>query len=173
MTRVAVSDDGLTFVARPEILGPAYFRVFDNDEYSYALSMPDHLSRSKDGVSAFEEGCRLGIPAARHTAVMRVGSQLFVFWTEIGDMPERIFVGHVDLDADWTQWRIAGRQEVLRPELNYEGADCPIEPSVPGSAYGRLNQLRDPYLFQTEGRWYLFYATAGESGIAVVEIIPV
>jgi len=37
-------------------------------------------------------------------------------------------------------------------------------------AYGKVNQLRDPAIFEDQGRIYLFYAVAGESGIAVAEI---
>ena len=38
------------------------------------------------------------------------------------------------------------------------------------TAYGVVNELRDPALLLDEGRIYLFYAVAGESGIAVAEI---
>jgi hypothetical protein len=34
----------------------------------------------------------------------------------------------------------------------------------------RVRQLRDPALFEEEGRTYLLYSVAGESGIAIAEI---
>jgi hypothetical protein len=45
-------------------------------------------------------------------------------------------------------------------------------PSVRSTAYGHVNQLRDPAIFEEDGRVYLLYAVAGESGIAIAEIWP-
>jgi len=33
-----------------------------------------------------------------------------------------------------------------------------------------LNQLRDPTVYEENGRVYLLYAVAGESGIAIAEV---
>jgi hypothetical protein len=41
---------------------------------------------------------------------------------------------------------------------------------VRSTAYGHVNQLRDPAIFEEDGRTYLLYAVAGESGIAIAEI---
>jgi hypothetical protein len=62
--------------------------------------------------------------------------------------------------------------EVLRPERVWEGADAPLEPSVRSTAYGHVNQLRDPAIFEEadSGRVFLLYAVAGESGIAIAEV---
>jgi hypothetical protein len=57
------------------------------------------------------------------------------------------------------------------PETEYEGRDLPLEPSVRGSIHERVRQLRDPGIFLEDGRTYLLYAIAGESGLAVAEII--
>jgi hypothetical protein len=59
---------------------------------------------------------------------------------------------------------------VLRPERPWEGADAPLEPSIRSVAYGHLNQLRDPAIFEEEGRTFLLYAIAGESGLAIAEV---
>jgi hypothetical protein len=61
--------------------------------------------------------------------------------------------------------------ETLRPERNWEGADAPLIPSVRSTAYGQVNQLRDPAIFEESGRMYLLYAVAGESGIAIAEVL--
>ena len=37
-------------------------------------------------------------------------------------------------------------------------------------AHGHVNQLRDPAIYVEDGRTYLFYAVAGESGIAIGEV---
>jgi hypothetical protein len=60
--------------------------------------------------------------------------------------------------------------EVLRPEFDWEGADAPMEPSVRSTAYGQVNQLRDPALFVEEGIVYLLYAIAGEAGIGLARV---
>ncbi|MEX2469188.1 MAG: hypothetical protein WD396_05470, partial [Pseudohongiellaceae bacterium] len=59
---------------------------------------------------------------------------------------------------------------VLRPERDFEGAAAPVEPSVRSTAYGQVNQLRDPALFVEDGEVYLLYAVAGESGIALSRV---
>ena len=35
-----------------------------------------------------------------------------------------------------------------------------------------VNQLRDPAIFEEDGRIYLLYSVAGESGIAIAELTP-
>ena len=37
-------------------------------------------------------------------------------------------------------------------------------------AYGHVNQLRDPAIYEEDGGVYLLYAVAGESGIAIAEL---
>ena len=46
--KVARSQDGLNFTAKPEDLGNSYFRVFRWKEYTYALGMPGIFYRSRD-----------------------------------------------------------------------------------------------------------------------------
>lgn len=50
------------------------------------------------------------------------------------------------------------------------GADAPLEPSVRSVAYGVVNQLRDPAIFEEDGRIYLVYAIGGEAGLGIAEI---
>ncbi len=64
----------------------------------------------------------------------------------------------------------SARPEVLRPVHPWEGADAPVAPSVPSVAPGRVNQLRDPAVFEDGERRYLLYAVAGEAGIAPAEL---
>jgi len=59
---------------------------------------------------------------------------------------------------------------VLRPERAWEGADAPLPRSLRSTAYGRVNQLRDPAIYEEDGRVFLLYAVAGESGIAIAEV---
>jgi acetylornithine/succinyldiaminopimelate/putrescine aminotransferase len=59
---------------------------------------------------------------------------------------------------------------VLRPDRKWEGADAPLKPSLRSTAYGHVNQLRDPAIYEENGRTFLLYAVAGESGIAIAEV---
>ena len=176
-TRVATSTDGRTFRAAPELLGPSYFRVFAFDGWWYALAMPGLFLRSRDGRTGFETGPTLFEPDMRHSAVRVLddpvlgGPVLEVFWTRVGDAPERILRSRVDLRGDWWDWSEVGEaEEVHRPERPWEGADAPMIPSVRGAVAAPVNQLRDPCVFVDDGRTFLFYAVAGESGIGVVEL---
>ena len=169
-SRVAVSDDGVHFKARQEILGRTYLRAFKHDGATYALAMPGLFYRSIDGLGGFEKGPTLFNRNMRHSAVLTRGSELFVFWTQVGDAPERILLSRIALIEPWTEWQEGDAIEVLRPERDWEGADAALEPSRRSVAYGHVNQLRDPAIFEEDGRTYLLYAVAGESGIAIAEL---
>ena len=169
-TRVAVSADGLTFDAFPEILGNSYFRVFRHQGWHYALVMPGELRRSRDGLTGFEPGPVLFCPQMRHSAVRCTGDALDVFWSRVGDAPERILHSRIRLDGDWSLWREEGARVVLEPEHAWEGADSDIEPSVRGEINRRVRQLRDPCVYEEDGATYLLYCGGGESGIGIAEI---
>ena len=169
-TRLALSSDGIHFHARPEILGRTYLRAFPHQGMTYALAMPGVISRSPDGLSNFQEGPTLFNPNMRHAALLKRGTALHVFWTQVGDAPESILHSTIDLTPDWMSWRESPARTVLKPEHTWEGADAPVVPSIRSTAYGRVNQLRDPAIFEEDGRVYLLYAVAGESGIAIAEV---
>lgn len=169
-TRVSVSADGIAFTAQPEILGRTYFRVFHHGGYTYALAMPGQLYRSRDGLTGYEAGPMLFNPDMRHSAVFMRDGALQVFWTEVGNAPETILHSSIDLSSDWTGWQETAPIEILRPELDWEGADAPLEPSIRSTAYGHVNQLRDPAVYVEDGVVYLLYAAAGESGIAIARV---
>lgn len=170
VSRVAISSDGVVFSARPERLGRSYMRVFQRDGYTYAMAMPGQFYRSRDPLGGFEEGPLLFNPRMRHSALLQRGDTLHVFWTQVGDAPEHVKLSTIDLSGDWMTWSETPGVEVLRPERDWEGADAPLEPSVRSTAYGHVNQLRDPAIFEEDGRTFLFYAVAGESGIAIAEV---
>ena len=169
-TRVALSSDGIRFQARPEILGRTYFRAFEYNGTHYALAMPGVVYRSTDGLAGFEQGPLLFNKDMRHAALLRDGDTLYVFWTQVGEAPERILVSAIDLRGDWMQWKDSPAVEVMRPEHAYEGADAPLEPSIRSTAYGHVNQLRDPAIHVEGDTIYLLYAVAGESGIAAATL---
>ena len=170
LTRVATSSDGIEFEAREEILGLSYMRVFQHEGMSYCMAMPGQFYRSKDGLSQFEEGPLLFDSSMRHAALLKREDRLYVFWTRVGDTPERILMSTIDFSKSWSEWSPGEPFELLRPELSWEGADAPMEPSTRSVVYGKANQLRDPAIYVEGDRTYLLYAIAGESGIAIAEL---
>ena len=170
LSRVALSTDGIRFQAREELLGPSYFRVFRHGDATYALAMPGILFRSLDGLSAFERGPTLFEPLQRHTALLKKADTLFVFWTCVADSPERIYCSSVDLSPSWDNWKAGEAVEVLRPEQEWEGAHLPLAPSYRGAIGRAVNQVRDPAIFEEDGRTYLLYSVKGEAGIAIAEL---
>lgn len=169
VTRVAESRNGIDFAVYPQVLGQSYMRVFAWNRCTYAMSMPGQFYRSKS-LSHFEYGPLLFNPNMRHAALLVRGTTLYVFWTQVGDAPERILLSTIDLSNDWTQWRESDSVEVLRPEWDWEGARAPLDPSIRSTAYGYVNQLRDPAIYSEGERVFLLYAVAGESGIALAEV---
>lgn len=169
-TGVAHSRDGRRFEAKPDVLGKFYFRVWSWQGRFYALAKNDNegwgeLYRSHDGVGGFESRGNF-LKDVRHSAVLVRGDHLLIFYSRVGDAPERILVTSVDLRSDWRDWQPAEPVEVLRPELAYEGIEFLVAPSRHGSA-SRVCELRDPCIFEdADGELFLFYSVAGEMGIA-------
>jgi hypothetical protein len=95
---------------------------------------------------------------------------LLVFYSMVGDNPERILLSEIELGRDWMAWSETKPVDVLEPEFDWEGANLPLEPSVRGFAAGPVRQLRDPAIFVEDGHTYLLYSVAGESGIAIARI---
>jgi hypothetical protein len=140
------------------------------------------LYRSKNGVTPFEEGPNPfpGIkertegengPGIRHVALDLAGDKLNVYFTNIGDMPERVLRSSIELKPNWQDWRAGPPELVLKPETEYEGAGLPLVASNSGKAKTRENAVRDPAIFRDEGRTYLLYSVAGESGIGIAELV--
>jgi hypothetical protein len=167
---VALSPDGIHFESGTEELGLSYFRVFQYGGWYYALGMPGIFYRSKDGMTGFEQGPTLFGSNMRHTALKREGDRLWVYYTNAGDCPESILRAAIDLKPDWLSWQTTDPQTVLQPETDYEGGNLPLEPSERGFIEIPVRQLRDPCIYEEDGRTYLIYAAAGESALAIAEI---
>ena len=166
---VATSEDGIDFRVLREPLGNSYFRVFEFGGTHYALAMPGVMYRSVDGGQRFVRGPTLFTPDMRHAAVRVDGDTLLVFYSVVGESPERILLSTIDLSRAWTEWEESEPVVVLEPETDWEGARYPPRPSVRGAARG-VRELRDPAIFVEDGRSYLLYSVAGESGIAIAEL---
>ena len=169
-TRLAISTDGLNFRAGPENLMNPYARLFEYGDWVYAITMPGQFYRSADGLQDFIPGPRLFSADMRHAAVWVEGNWLHVIYSNRGDAPESLLYSGIDLSADWMEWREEISEILLTPERGYEGVDFAIEPSTIGPAEEPVRQLRDPAVFQEDGKMYLIYAVAGENGLALAEI---
>jgi hypothetical protein len=173
VTRVATSTDGITFTSGKEVLGRTYWRAFPHDGMTYAIAMPGVFYRSADPLAGFETGSTLFNPDMRHSAVFKRGSTLYVVWSQVAtDPPERLLMSTIDISGPWQTWKESAPIEILRPEKDWEGANLRLAKSARSFAPGPVNQLRDPAIYEEDGRIYLLYAVQGESGIALAELKP-
>ena len=170
LTRLAHSATGVDFVVDPTPLAGVYLRSFRHAGVEYALTMPGRVHR-RSGRAALEAGPDLLPAQARHSAIRVRGDRLQIFWTRVGDAPERILVSEVDASTPWLEWTAGPAAEVLRPEREWEGAALPLVPSVRSLAPGPVNEVRDPAIFEEDGHAYLLYAVAGESGLGIAELV--
>jgi hypothetical protein len=174
-TQAAESRDGLTYAVRPAITRTSYLRVFTREGGLFGMSRLGLLLRASEALAVFEPGPNpfAGGPYAgrvRHVAVLQRGSTLNVFFTAIGDDPERVMLTAIEATGDWKTWRPSEAIEILRPEAPYECPTLPGGPSTAGDVKGPVRQLRDPAIFEEHGRTFLFYSICGEQGIAGAEL---
>ena len=170
LTFAAVSSDGLSFRPNSGALGPFYFRAFRLGEKWYAFAKNRNLCGlllESDGWCSPYRLVKEVFPRLRHAAVIIEDEYLYVFYSRIGDRPERILASRIRLDSRWKETEFEGPVEVVRPETEYEGASLDLEKSEAGAVYGRVNQLRDPALYREGEDLYLLYSCAGESGICI------
>jgi hypothetical protein len=177
---IALSEDGLRFSASEEVLGKPYLRAVPWAGQWIGMAKGGVMYRSIDGLTAFEQLVAPAFPikdekanspgSVRHVALQVIGSTLSVYYTRIGDAPESILRSVIKLDCNAVEWQAHNAELVARPEMVYEGADLPVRRSRYGPAKGREHALRDPAIYVEDGRVYLLYSIAGESGIALAEL---
>jgi hypothetical protein len=179
---VAISKDGLNFSASAEELGIFYFRVWRHEGIWWAMAKGGLVYRSADGLSGFVEQPGNPFPwednsdrtfnragSVRHVAIHQEGGRHWVYYTRIGDAPERIY--RSSLGQAGGRWIASQPELVLVPERGYEGASLPVVPSRAGAVRGDENAVRDPGIYTERGRVYLFYSVAGERGIGIAELV--
>jgi hypothetical protein len=174
---VATSVDGLSFVANPAPVAHSYLRAVRWRNSWLGMASGGLIHLSKTGLDAFQQQLRQPVfrfddPAlrVRHVALKVVGDDLHVYFTCVGDTPERIFRARIDLSEPPERWRARDAELILAPGAPWEGADLPLAPSKVGAAVGRENALRDPAIFEQADRTYLLYSVAGESGVGLADI---
>jgi hypothetical protein len=174
MSFLARSKDGLAFVAGCNPLAPFYLRTAIWNGKLLGTTMGGRLHLSADGQSEFVQVAshlQRGLCRIRHAALHVVEDTLHLYYSRIGDAPERILRSRIALVANPEDWRmLAVDEEILKPEAVWEGAELPLLPSESGKARGPANALRDPAIFTENGESYILYAVAGEQGIALARI---
>ena len=172
VTDVAVSNDGFDFEVVGHTLGNSYFRVFEHRGTHFALANDGHLYRGSDPLAPFERLQEL-FPTNRHFAIESLDDALLgVYLTRRGDRPERIQRTIIDLGPDPTDWRADPHppETVLWPVTDYEGGGEPVRASEGGAIHEPVRALRDPAVLVVNDARYLYYAIAGERGIAGAEL---
>ena len=192
-TCYAKSTDGLSFHSDRTYIGEAYLRTFYHRDWHYGFSGgPERrIWRSRDLRTRFQRGpvLQLGgeqftdfstfekddpnappIYRMRHICFHKRGYNLNIYYSNIGDLPERIKRTTVDIRNDWHEWRGAAFEEVIHSETDYEGVNEPLVRSCGGVAYHRVHEVRDPFVYEEDGKVYLFYSVAGEQGIGLAEL---
>jgi hypothetical protein len=174
-TQAATSSDGVHFAMHPGITKAPYLRVFRSNGALYGMGRLGRLLRSTDPLSAFETGpnpFRAGPYAnrVRHVALFQRAGLMHVFFSAIGDAPERILMSTMSISGDWNTWTASPPVDVLQPAAPYECATLPNAPSEAGDVKGPVRQMHDPAIFEEGGRTFLFYSFCGEQGIAAAEL---
>jgi len=174
-TQTTTSKDGLHFDVRPEITRTSYLRVFRHEGSLYGMSRLGLLLRAEHARAVFQSGPNpfretKYANRIRHVAVLPRGRRLYVFLSGIGDAPERIMLSTIDLDGSWNAWKASEPVDLLGPDAPYECPTLPDLPSESGDVKGMVRQLRDPAVFEENGKTYLFYSYCGEQGIAAAEL---
>jgi hypothetical protein len=176
-TSMVTSKDGLHFtpIENAEVVKESYFREFQYGGYHYFVGRLGKLFRSVNGMNGFEAGpnpfeALNKVAALRHPAVLLRHDTLLVFYSRMGDTPERIMVSKIALNNDWNTWKVMDTLTVLKPETDYEGANIELKTSKPGNATARMHEVRDPGIFVDDDKVYLLYSIQGESGLAIAEL---
>lgn len=174
-TQSATSSDGLHFSAQPAITRTSYLRVWRRDGALHGMGRLGQLWQAKDSLSTFEPGPNPFRDTAyanrvRHVALLQRGGLMHVFFSAIGDAPERILMSTISVAGERNTWAASASVEVLQPAASYECATMPNAPSEAGDIKGPARQMRDPAIFEENGRILLFYSFCGEQGIAAAEL---
>lgn len=180
LTWLATSPDGLHFRSGTTPLADFYLRVVCWRGKWLGMSKGGALYLSDTGTDGFRRlpapafpmsGAQANAPGdVRHVALDLEGDRLWVLFTRIGDTPEHIRLGYVDLLRPIAGWRVEMDAELLRPALDWEGARLAAAPGRAGAAQGAENALRDPAILRADGKGWLFYAFAGEQGIGLTAL---
>lgn len=182
-TFLAKSTNGLEYSQYGSTpLAPFYLRIIHFDNMFYGMAKGGNLWVSHSGVDDFspvhnpfnrvldDEIWHNSNGSIRHVALHRDHNTLYVFFSKIGDSPEKIMYGTIDISMPRDDWKVENIVTAAKPKMQYEGCDITPRPSEAGASKIEENGLRDPFIFEDNDKIYLFYCVKGEFGIALSEI---
>ena len=183
LTFAAVSlDGGRTFRLESRTpVAPFYLRTFrmSGQHYTSGLALVDMemhgvLLQASDGFNFAPHPQATGVlRRMRHGFVLPKQSEqsALLFFTRVGDAPERILVATLRINDGELQWPPTEASSLLAPTVE-EGGGAPVAPSKRGGVDHRVHQLRDPAALRCCGaRTFLFWAFGGEQGVAGGELV--
>lgn len=162
-------------------------RYSPRDDFYYAIAKTQEdsigsavLCRSKSLHGPFEQGPIL-MKGGRHMDmyIHPGSSDMYVFFTLIGDAPERILLGMIDRSPasggshNWLDWKFLPGPIIIQPEYEFEHGNAPLKPSKPGPGLTVLNEIRDPHFLPHNDTdlkklsGFLFYTVQGEQKLAM------
>jgi GH43 family beta-xylosidase len=103
----------------------------------------------------------------RHSALIVIKDLLYVFYSQVGDIPERIYLSTIEINNPINKWKVSNPIEIIRPEYEWEGGNLPLEKSSRSAINIPVNQLRDPAIYKENDTLYLLYSIKGENGIGI------
>ena len=169
-TRVALSADGINFKSTSKVIGSPYFRQFKYKDTYYGMAMPGLIYKNTGDIDEYTKVTSLFSNKIRHSGLFLTNNTLNVFYTLVGDTPERIYLSTIELSDDVSDWRESSPIEIIRPTLDWEGVNLPLQHSSRSAINIPVNQLRDPYIFKDNEGIYLLYTVKGERGIGICRI---
>jgi hypothetical protein len=176
--------DDIFYLTAPIEVNGWFYAIGKTQEDSVGSSI---LCRSRSLRGPFERGPLLA-RGMRHLDVHLVEhsnkSHIVFFYTLIGDAPERILLGSLEMHDvdDWQSWRLLPGPTILMPTLEFEHGNANITiPSKSGSAGCQaLAQFRDPSFLPDMGdsvsshdrhlKGTLFYTVQGERAFAASKL---
>ncbi len=135
------------------------------------MSMPGIFYEREGGIEEFKIIHRLFDDKMRHAALLVHLDTLLIFYSNVGDNPESILLSTINLKKNPEEWNATEPVEVLRPEKEWEGGNLPLQPSSRSAINIPVNQVRDPAVFEENGKLYLLYSVRGENGIAIADLL--
>mmetsp|Transcript_63699 Transcript_63699/g.74621 ORF Transcript_63699/g.74621 Transcript_63699/m.74621 type:complete len:707 (-) Transcript_63699:84-2204(-) len=166
-----------------------YYAIAKTQENSVERTV---LVRSASLIGPFEIGPVLGrglrhvdlyvppLSTSSNQTHQTPNGMIYVFFTLVGDSPERILLGTIDTSwtTKWKLWKLMPGPRILQPEYAFEHGNAVVAPSAPGVEKGKTHQLRDPRFLPNEinhdihgvlaGK--LFYSVQGEQGLAMARL---
>jgi len=169
-TKILLND--LFYMTAPIWYKDAYYALAETQENSIGSAV---LLKSSSLEGPFLKH-KIVAQGLRHVDVHLIDSTLCLFYTLIGDMPERIMLSTIDLEDN--DLSLLPGPTVLTPIHEHEHGNAPDVPSSSGaSGCGPASELRDPHFLPDRDvsenvlSGLLFYAVQGERAIAMARIL--